>query len=103
MRFIPIVKVRFLFLYPGNKLLHFGVRAYGVGIVKLALQLFFRPDGMDLPVADPVEVFAGLAAAAFGNKMVPVDAVALPHSAFADGADAYNNRFMGFTWHELKI
>lgn len=70
--------------------------AYGVGVVELALQLFFRPDGVDLAVADAVQVLAGFAAAAFGDKVVPVDAVALPELALADRAEAYHNGFIGF-------
>lgn len=77
--------------------------AYRVGVVEFALQLFFRPDGVDLAVADAVQVFAGFAAAAFGDKVVPVDAVALPELALADRAEAYHNGFIGFAWHDLKI
>lgn len=77
--------------------------AYQFGIVELALQLFFRPDGVDLAVADAVQVFAGFAAAAFGDEVVPVDAVAFPQLAPADGAEAYNSGFGILARHDYKF
>lgn len=73
------------------------------GVVEFALQLLFRPEGVDLTVADAVQVFAGFAAAAFGDEVVPVDAVALPQLAPADGAEAYNKGFVGFAGHITKL
>lgn len=77
--------------------------AYQFGVVEFALQFLFRPDGVDLAVADAVQVFAGFAAAAFGHEVVPVNAVAFPQLAPADGAEACNNGFGTFAGHITKL
>jgi hypothetical protein len=71
---------------PGDKLHHIGVRQQGFDRIELPGQFGFSEQAMNLPVADPMQIFGVFAALGFGHQVMRVP-LARWDLALTQGAD----------------